>query len=50
MLNLATVTWVFFGIWLVAGFAIYFAYGQRHSRLAGEDAVEPEREESRTGV
>ena len=50
MLNLATVTWVFFGIWLVVGFAIYFAYGQRHSRLAvNNEADEPVREESRSG-
>jgi APA family basic amino acid/polyamine antiporter len=26
-------TWIFFAIWLVIGIAIYFAYGQRHSRL-----------------
>lgn len=49
MLNLATVTWVFFAVWLVIGFAIYFAYGQRHSRLAGTGAGEPDREEVRTG-
>lgn len=33
MTNLAVETWVFFGIWLAIGMAIYFAYGQRHSRL-----------------
>ncbi|WP_087874028.1 APC family permease, partial [Arthrobacter globiformis] len=33
MTNLAVETWIFFGIWLVLGVAIYFAYGQRHSRL-----------------
>jgi APA family basic amino acid/polyamine antiporter len=33
MTNLAVETWIFFGIWLVLGIAIYFAYGQRHSRL-----------------
>ena len=50
MLNLATVTWVFFGIWLVVGFAIYLAYGQRHSRLAAEDKTgEPVLEELRAG-
>jgi len=26
-------TWIFFAFWLVLGLAIYFAYGQRHSRL-----------------
>lgn len=49
MLNLATVTWVFFGIWLIIGFAIYFAYGQRHSRLATADAGEADREEVHAG-
>src|SRR4029079_3439564 len=33
MTNLAVETWIFFAIWLVIGIAIYFAYGQRHSRL-----------------
>lgn len=33
MTNLAVETWIFFAIWLVIGMIIYFAYGQRHSRL-----------------
>ena len=33
MTNLAVETWIFFAIWLAIGMAIYFAYGQRHSRL-----------------
>ena len=33
MLNLTVLTWVRFVVWLVVGFAIYFAYGYRHSRL-----------------
>jgi len=33
MTNLAVETWIFFAFWLVLGLAIYFAYGQRHSRL-----------------
>ena len=33
MTNLAVETWIFFAIWLVIGMAIYFSYGQRHSRL-----------------
>ena len=33
MLNLTTLTWVRFAVWLVVGAAIYFAYGRRHARL-----------------
>ena len=33
MTNLAVETWIFFAIWLAIGLGIYFAYGQRHSRL-----------------
>jgi APA family basic amino acid/polyamine antiporter len=33
MLNLATLTWLRFGIWMVLGVAVYLAYGARHSRL-----------------
>lgn len=35
MLSLPKITWIRFVIWLVAGLAIYFYYGIRHSRLAG---------------
>ena len=35
MLNLATLTWVRFAVWLVLGVCVYFAYGYRHSRLHG---------------
>ena len=34
MLNLPAETWLRFAIWMVVGFALYFAYGQRRSRLA----------------
>jgi APA family basic amino acid/polyamine antiporter len=40
MLNLASTTWIRFGIWLVIGLVIYFGYSYRNSRLArgGGDA------------
>ena len=33
MMGLPTHAWERFGLWLVAGLAIYFAYGYRHSTL-----------------
>lgn len=33
MLNLTTLTWVRFAVWLAIGTAIYFAYGRRHARV-----------------
>jgi APA family basic amino acid/polyamine antiporter len=35
MLQLPRITWMRFGIWLLAGLVIYFLYGMWHSRLAG---------------
>lgn len=37
MLNLTTLTWVRFLVWLVLGFIIYFAYSRRHS-IVGKKA------------
>jgi APA family basic amino acid/polyamine antiporter len=34
MLNLPAATWLRFGIWMVVGFLLYFAYSARHSRVA----------------
>ncbi|MBP2413180.1 APA family basic amino acid/polyamine antiporter [Arthrobacter stackebrandtii] len=36
MLNLATLTWVFFAVWLAAGLVFYFSYGHWNSRLRRE--------------
>jgi APA family basic amino acid/polyamine antiporter len=33
MASLPGVTWIRFGVWLLAGLAIYFIYGFRHSKL-----------------
>ena len=33
MLQLPTITWIRFGIWLVLGLLIYFFYGASNSRL-----------------
>jgi APA family basic amino acid/polyamine antiporter len=44
MLNLTGVTWIRFGVWMVAGIAIYVGYGRRHSvqgsRQEGRDVSE----------
>jgi APA family basic amino acid/polyamine antiporter len=40
MTNLAVETWIYFAGWLVVGLVIYFAYGQRHSRLNERFAAE----------
>ncbi len=33
MLNLPAATWIRFAVWMVIGFAVYFLYSARHSRL-----------------
>jgi APA family basic amino acid/polyamine antiporter len=33
MLTLPADTWVRLLVWLIIGFAVYFGYGRRHSRL-----------------
>ncbi|KRF16130.1 amino acid permease [Nocardioides sp. Soil796] len=42
MLNLTGGTWVRFGVWMLIGLVVYFAYGARNSRVAkGETAPVP---------
>jgi APA family basic amino acid/polyamine antiporter len=38
MFNLATVTWVFFAVWVALGLVFYFSYGHWNSRLRREAA------------
>ena len=40
MLNLTTLTWVRFLVWLAIGMLIYLLYGRRHSRLREQGASE----------
>ncbi|QUH00672.1 amino acid permease [Saccharopolyspora erythraea] len=40
MLNLDGWTWIRFGIWMLIGLVVYFAYSSRHSRLAKAQSIE----------
>ncbi|GAA1919993.1 amino acid permease [Nocardioides marmoribigeumensis] len=50
MLNLPTATWIRFLVWMAVGFAVYFLYSAKHSRLATDPnyAREAERSSSST--
>ncbi len=37
-------TWIRFGLWLLLGIVIYFAYGRRHSMLSQGKVINPEAE------
>ncbi len=52
MLNLQTTTWIRFGVWMLVGLVVYFAYSMRHSRVArGDGAVgEPVHESERAAA
>jgi APA family basic amino acid/polyamine antiporter len=41
MLNLGSLTWWRFLIWMALGFVVYFLYGYRNSRLAGQGQERP---------
>jgi APA family basic amino acid/polyamine antiporter len=40
MLNLPAETWVRFGVWMLIGLGVYFAYSRRHSRVAARRRTE----------
>ena len=42
MKYLEAATWIRFGVWLLIGMVIYFAYGIRHSRLRQGEVENPE--------
>jgi len=41
MINLTVITWIRFGVWMVAGIVIYLGYGRRHSVLVSRETADP---------
>ncbi|WP_371526697.1 amino acid permease [Streptomyces sp. NBC_01283] len=41
MLNLPAETWLRFGVWMLIGFVVYFAYGRSHSQLGRRGEQRP---------
>ena len=46
MLNLTTLTWLRFAVWLVVGVLVYATYSYRHSRLGRGEVVQAREEDS----
>ncbi|MCH5721264.1 hypothetical protein MKP07_36285 [Niabella hibiscisoli] len=36
LIEIPAISWFWFFIWMALGLVIYFLYGYRHSKLAGE--------------
>lgn len=40
MVNLPLTTWIYFGLWLLLGIIVYFAYSKKHSHLKQDESEE----------
>jgi APA family basic amino acid/polyamine antiporter len=50
MLNLSVLTWIRFVVWLLVGFAVYFGYSYRHSRLGNEELAADISDETKASI